>query len=63
MMKGDLKLLSISSIFFEQLLRQYSFEKKLQSQIVSREMLRNALSYKKGASKILMKLTPGFQSR
>jgi len=48
----------MSSIFYKQLLRQYSFAKKLQSQNVSREKLRKALLYKKGARKMLMKLTP-----
>jgi len=47
--------LSISSTFYEQLLRRYSFGKKLQSQTAIREKLRKALSYKKGLSKILMK--------
>ncbi len=41
------QLLSISSIFYKQLLRSYSFGKKLQSQNVSREKLLKALSYKK----------------
>jgi len=44
--------------FYEQLLRQYSFDKKLQGQTVIREKLRKALSYEKCANKMLMKLTP-----
>jgi len=42
-----------------QLLRQYSCAKKLQSKTVTREKLHKTLSYKKGESKMLMKLTPG----
>jgi hypothetical protein len=38
---------------------QYPFAKKLQSQNVTREKLRKALSYKKCAHKMLMKLTRG----
>jgi hypothetical protein len=49
---------SISSTFYEQILSRYSFAKKLQSQNVSREKLRKTLSKEKGASKLLMKLTP-----
>jgi len=41
-----------------QLLRQSSYAKKLQSQTVIREKLCKSLSYKKGARKMLMKLTP-----
>jgi len=37
---------------------QYSFNKKLQSQILTRVKLRKTLSYKKGVHKILMKLSP-----
>jgi hypothetical protein len=41
-----------------QLLRRYSFAKKLQSQTVIREKLQKTYLYKKCASSILMKLTP-----
>jgi len=51
-------LLSTSSTFYEQLLRRYSFTKKLQSKTVIREKLQEALSYKKVKFKMLMKLTP-----
>jgi hypothetical protein len=44
--------------FYEQLLRPYSFGKKLQSQTVIREKSFKALSYKKGLCKMLLKLTP-----
>jgi len=40
----------ISSTFYEQLLRRYSFAKKLQSQTVIKETLQKALSHKKGLS-------------
>jgi len=50
-------LWSISPTFYEQLLRRYSFTKQLQSQYVSREMLRKALLFKKGTSKMLIKFT------
>jgi len=36
-------LFSISSTFYEQLLRQYSFDKKLLNQTVKREKLRKTL--------------------
>jgi len=48
---------SISSTFYKQLLRQYSFAKKLQNQTVIREKLLKALLREKGAHKMLMKLT------
>jgi len=51
-------LKSISSTFYEQLMRQYFCAKKLQSPTVIREKQRKALLYKKGLSKMLMKLTP-----
>jgi hypothetical protein len=51
---------SISPIFNEQILRQYSFAKELQSQTASRGKLCKTLSYKKAARKILMQLTPDF---
>jgi len=50
---------SISPTFYEQLLRQNSFAKKLQTQIVSIYKLRKKLLYKKAACKLLVKLTPG----
>jgi len=52
---------SISSTFYEQLLRRYSFAKKLQSQTVIREKPCKALLYNKGSSKMLRKLTPEWQ--
>ena len=51
-------LRSISSTFYKQFLCQYSFAKKLQSQTAIREKLSKSLSYKKGGSMMLMKLTP-----
>jgi len=48
---------SISSTFYTQLLRRYSFAKKLQSQAVMIEKMRKAILYEKGVSKMLMKLT------
>ncbi len=51
-------LWSISSIFYEELLRQSFCPTKLQSQTVTREKLHKALSVKNGLSKMLMKLTP-----
>ncbi len=50
--------MSISPTFYEQLLRQNPFAKKLQAQIVSTLMLRKELLYEKAAHKILVKLTP-----
>jgi len=49
---------SISSTFYTLLLRQYFCTKRLQSQNVTREKLREALLYKKLARKMLMKLIP-----
>jgi len=53
---NNLKLLvnlqSISPKIYEQLLRRYSFAKKLQSQTVIREKLRKTLLYEKSAHKI-----------
>jgi len=43
--------------FYEQLLCSYFGNKKLQSQAATREKLRKALTHKKGARKMLMKLT------
>jgi hypothetical protein len=51
--------LSISSIFYEQLLRQYYCAQKLQSQTVTREKLGKTLSYNKAARKMMVKLKPG----
>jgi len=50
---------SISSTFYAQLLQQYFCAKKLQSQNVTKEKLREALSYEKFAHKMFVKLTPG----
>jgi hypothetical protein len=50
---------SISSTFYELLLRHYFCAKKLQSQTVIREKLHKALLYEKGSSKMFMKLTIG----
>jgi len=52
-------IVSILSTFYKQLLRQYSFIKKFQTQNIVREKLQKALSYEKGACKMLMKLCPG----
>jgi len=54
-------LKTISSTFYKQLLRQYSFAKNLQSRMLIREKMSKAFSYEKVASKmLLMQLTPGF---
>jgi len=45
--------------FYDQLLCQYYWAKKLQTQTVFRGKLGKALSYTKGCSKMLVKLTPG----
>jgi len=50
---------SISPTFYEQLLRQNPFAKKLQTQILSSKKLSKKLLYEKAARKMLMKLTPG----
>jgi len=50
---------SISTTFYEQLLCQNPFTKKLQTQIESTEKLCKKLSYEKAAGKILVKLTQG----
>jgi hypothetical protein len=50
---------SISPTFYEQLLRQNPFARKLQTQIVNTQKLSKKLSYEKAACKILMKLTQG----
>jgi hypothetical protein len=49
---------SISPTFYEQLLRQNPFAKKLQNQFVSTQKLRKKLSYEKAARKMMVKLTP-----
>jgi hypothetical protein len=49
----------MSPTFYEQLLRQIPFAKKLQTQIVSTYKLRKKHSYKKGVRKILVILTTG----
>jgi hypothetical protein len=51
--------MSILATFYEQLLNQNPFAKKLQTQIVSTEKLRKKLLYKKASRKILVKLTTG----
>jgi hypothetical protein len=58
---GMANLVSISLTFYEQLLCQNPFTKKLQTQIVSTLKLRKNLLYKKAARKILVKLTPIWQ--
>jgi hypothetical protein len=50
---------SILPTFYEQLLRQNPFAKKIQTQIVSTLKLCKKHSCKKAARKILVKLTPG----
>jgi hypothetical protein len=50
-------LWSISSTFYEQLLRKNFCAQKLHSQNVTREKLLKRLSYKRGAHKTLVKLT------
>ncbi len=50
---------SISPAFYEQLLHQNPFTKKLQTQLVSTEKLCKWLLHKKAACKILVKLPPG----
>jgi len=49
----------ISATFYEQLLRRYSFAKKLQNQTVIREKLLEGLSHKKIVCKMLLKMTTG----
>ncbi len=46
--------------FMSNFLPRYSFAKKLQSQIVTREKLQKTLVLEKYTYKMLMKLTPGF---
>jgi len=60
MIYPGIEMVSISSTFYEQLLRRrYSFVKFFKSQTVIREKLHTALWYKKGTHKMLMKLTKG----
>jgi len=47
-----------SPTFYEHLLSQYSFAKKLQRQTVIREKLRKELFYLKVVHRMLVKLTP-----
>jgi len=51
-------LISFSPKFYKQLLRQYSFDQKLQSQTVIIKKLCKIFLYKKAAHKMLLKLTP-----
>jgi hypothetical protein len=51
-----LLLVSISPTFYEQLLRQNPFAKKLQTQLVSTNKVCKELWYEKAAGKILVKL-------
>jgi len=51
-------LWSISSLFYEQLLHQYSLTKKSSSQTLIREKLCKALLSEKGARKMFVKYTP-----
>jgi len=48
---------SISPTFYEQLLRQNPFAKKLQTHIVSTYKVHKELGYEKAVCKILVKLT------
>ncbi len=57
---GD--LVSISPTFYEQLLCQNPFAKKLQTQIVSTSNRHKKLSYDKAAHKIFVKLAPGYDT-
>jgi len=50
----------ISPIFYKQLLRRYSFAKKLQRQTIIVEKLHKALLYEKDMCKMLMKLIGSF---
>ena len=54
---------SISPMFYEQLLGQYSFAKRIQSQTVSTKKLLKTLAYEKAGGKMLLKLTPGFNRK
>jgi hypothetical protein len=50
--------MKLTLTFYEQLLRQNSSTKEIQSQTVTREKLQKTLSYQKVAHKMLVKLTP-----
>jgi hypothetical protein len=54
---NSVEQVSISPTFYEQLLHQNPFGKKLQTQTVSTQKLREKLSYEEAAHKILVKLT------
>ena len=54
-------LVSISSTFYEQLLRQYPCAENLQSQTASTKILWRKIIGAKAAHKMLMKLTPGWR--
>jgi hypothetical protein len=58
---GRVGLVSISLTFYEQLLCQCSWAKKLQSQTVTREKLCIIRMYEKVVHKMLIKLTPDKQ--
>jgi len=47
-------------MFYEQLLRQYSFARRIQSQTVSTKKLLKTFLYEKVGHKMLMKLTQGY---
>ena len=49
-------------MFYEQLLRWFPFDKKLQTLTVSTEKLQKTLLYEKAGRKMLVKLTPGVNS-
>ena len=51
--------MSISATFYVQLLRQYSFAKKIKTQTVSREKLFETLLFEKASRKMLVILTIG----
>jgi len=56
--RGNSRVL-ISPTFYKQFLRQYPFERKLQTQTVIREKPCKTLLYKKTAHTMLVKVTPG----
>ena len=51
---------SFSSSFYKHLLRHNSFDKKIQSQTVTREKLLKVLPYEKATRNMMMKLTQGW---
>jgi hypothetical protein len=59
---GPILQVAISPTFYEQLLCPNPFAKKIQTQIVSTEKLRQKLSYEKAAHKILVKLSTGLSN-